>query len=61
MNGETPVLQYRIHVASLDWRPSDGGISLWKKNSEGKPMLPLHNPPLVPIVEYVKVHTDVIA
>ena len=28
INGETPVIQYKIHVASPDWRPSDGGISL---------------------------------
>ena len=61
MNGETPVMQYKVHVASPDWRPNDGGICLWKKNSEGKPMLPHGFPPLLPMAEYVKGHMDVIA
>ena len=54
-------MQYKVHVASPDWWPSDGGISLWKKNSEGKPMLPHGNPPLLPMAEYVKGYIDVIS
>ena len=31
MDGETPVMQYKVHVASPNWRPSNGCILLWKK------------------------------
>ena len=57
MQDETPMMQYKAHVGVPNW---SGSIRLWKIDSEGKPMLPQGNPPLVPIAQYVKAHEEVI-
>ena len=57
MQDETPMMQYKAHVGVSNW---SGSIRLWKTDTEGKPMLPHGDPPLVPMVEYVKAHEEVI-
>ena len=54
MQGEIPVMQYKIHPKSLEWLPKEGGIELWNKDSEGKPMLPIGSPNMLPIADYVR-------
>ena len=57
MQDDTPVMQYKAHVGVLNW---SGSIHIWKKDVEGKPMLPQGNPPLVPMANFVKAHEEVI-
>ena len=54
MQGELPVMQYKIHPKSPDWMPKEGGIELWKKDATGKPKLPTGCPNVVPIADYVR-------
>lgn len=58
MQDDTRVMQYKAHVSVLNW---SGSIPLWKKDVEGKPMLPQGNPPLVPMEKFVKAHEEVIS
>ena len=57
MQDDTPVMQYKAHRGVLNW---SGSIHIWKKDVEGKPMLPQGNPPLVPMANFVKAHEEVI-
>ena len=54
MQGELPVMQYKIHPKSPDWMPRESGIELWKRDDQGKPKLPPSCPNVVPIAEYVR-------
>ena len=54
MQGELPVMQYKIHPKSPDWMPRESGIEIWKKDDQGKPKLPPSCPNVVPIAEYVR-------
>ena len=38
-----------------------GSIPIWKKDIQGKPMLPQGNLPLVVMAEFVKAHKEVIS
>ena len=54
MQGEIPVMQYKIHPKSPDWMPREGGIELWKRDDAGKPKLPIGCPNVIPIADYVR-------
>ena len=36
-------------------------IHIWKRDADGKPMLPQGNPPLLPMAKFVKAHDEVIS
>ena len=54
MQGELPVMQYKIHPKSPDWMPRESGIELSKRDDQGKPKLPPSCPNVVPIAKYVR-------
>ena len=58
MEGDTPVMQFKAHVAIQSW---SGSIRLWKTDSEGKPRLPKGDPPLLPMAKHIKMHAGVIS
>ena len=60
MQGDTLVMQHKVHPTSPDWRPKEGGIFMWKKDHEGKSMLPPGCPHLLPMAKFVKDHEHVI-
>ena len=60
MQGEIPTMQYKIHPKLPDWLPKEGGIELWKKDNEGRPMLPVGCPNMLPIADYVKDNLSVV-
>ena len=35
MQGELPVMYYKVHAKSLDWMPMKSRIKLWKKDDQG--------------------------
>ncbi len=59
MQGEVPVMQYKMHPKSVDWLPREGPIELWKRDMEGKPTLPKGSPMLLPMFDYVKDHLEI--
>ena len=60
MQGDIPLMQYKMHPKSIEWLPREGGIELWKRDSTGKPTLPKGLPTLLPMFEYIKDHQEVI-
>ena len=54
MQGELPVMQYKVHPKSPEWMPREGGIELWKKDAAGRPKLPTGCSNVVPIADFVR-------
>ena len=53
MQGELPIMQYKAHPKSSDWMPREGGIELWKKDTAGRPKLPIGCPNVVLIADFM--------
>ena len=61
MQGDIPLMQYKMHPKSIDWLPMEGGIELWKRDEAGTPHLPKGDLMLVPMFEYIKDHEEVVS
>ena len=53
MQGDKPLMQYKVHPKSPNWMPMEGGIELWKKDARGHTLLPTSSN-LLPMAEFVK-------
>ena len=58
MEGDIPIMHFKAHVGIPNW---SGSICLWKIDSEGKPMLPKGDPPLLAMAQHIKMHEEVIS
>ena len=47
MQDNIPIMQYKAHVGVPNW---SGSIHIWKRDDDGKPMLPQGNPTLLPML-----------
>ena len=50
MQGELPIMQYKVHLNFLNWMPRELGIEM---DDQGKPKLPPNCPNVVSIAGYV--------
>ena len=58
MQGDIPLMQYKVHPKSIDW-PREGGIELSKRDEARNSHLPKGDLMLLPMLEYIKDHQEV--
>ena len=61
MQGDIPLMQYKMHPKSIDWLPMEGGIELWKRDEAGIPHLAKGDLIVVPMFVYIKDHEEVVS